>query len=149
MIAKAMEPLVFGDPGIGAMFDVVAKMVAEYGEENVYNFSIGNPSEPAPEEVKEAIKAILDEEPMKRIPATFLSSIEKILSTMMSMTRPSPSVTRKRYGIGLFASLKTTMVSIGLAKIFIAVSSHHNVIAVVDAAVDRRHRCIDKNAPDD
>ena len=67
MIAKAMEPLVFGDPGIGAMFDVVAKMVAEYGEENVYNFSIGNPSEPAPEEVKEAIKAILDEEPMKRI----------------------------------------------------------------------------------
>ena len=67
MIAKAMEPFVFGDPGIGAMFDVVAKMVAEYGEENVYNFSIGNPSEPAPEEVKEAIKAILDEEPMKRI----------------------------------------------------------------------------------
>ena len=32
MIAKAMEPFVFGDPGIGGMFDVVAKMVEEYGE---------------------------------------------------------------------------------------------------------------------
>ena len=59
MIAKAMEPFVFGDPGIGGMFDVVAKMVEEYGEENVYNFSIGNPNVPAPKALTEKLKELL------------------------------------------------------------------------------------------
>ena len=34
---------------------------AEIGKENVYDFSLGNPSVPAPAEVNEAIRALLDE----------------------------------------------------------------------------------------
>ena len=62
MIAKSMIPYVEGNSAIRAMFEEGARMAREFGAENVYDFSLGNPSVPAPEEVNRAIRDILDEE---------------------------------------------------------------------------------------
>ena len=62
MISKAMEPFLAGSSQIRAMFEEGKRMAKVYGAENVYDFSLGNPNVPAPEEVNEAIKAIVDEE---------------------------------------------------------------------------------------
>ena len=44
------------------MFEEGDKMRAEYGPENVYDFSLGNPDAPVPAEVKQSIIDILNEE---------------------------------------------------------------------------------------
>ena len=62
MTAKSMMPYVEGNSAIRAMFEEGARMAAQYGRENVYDFSLGNPSVPAPEEVNQAIRTILEEE---------------------------------------------------------------------------------------
>ena len=62
MTAKSMMPYVEGNSAIRAMFEEGARLAAEYGKENVYDFSLGNPSVPAPAEVNQAIKDILEEE---------------------------------------------------------------------------------------
>lgn len=62
MTAKSMMPYVQGNSAIRAMFEEGARLAAKYGRENVYDFSLGNPSVPAPEEVNQAIKDIIDEE---------------------------------------------------------------------------------------
>ena len=62
MTAKTMMPYVEGNSAIRAMFEEGARMAAEFGRENVYDFSLGNPSVPAPEEVNRAIHDILEEE---------------------------------------------------------------------------------------
>ena len=62
MTAKSMMPYVEGNSAIRAMFEEGARMAKEFGRENVYDFSLGNPSVPAPAEVNQAIRDILDEE---------------------------------------------------------------------------------------
>lgn len=62
MIAEKMKGFVQGSSVIRAMFEEGKKMAAIYGEENVYDFSLGNPNVPAPDCVKQAIQNILDEE---------------------------------------------------------------------------------------
>lgn len=62
MTAKNMMPYVRGNSAIRAMFEEGARLAEKYGRENVYDFSLGNPSVPAPEEVNLAIKEILDKE---------------------------------------------------------------------------------------
>lgn len=62
MIAKKMEKLVNGSSVIRAMFEEGKKMALEYGAENVYDFSLGNPSVLPPVQIKEAIQDILNEE---------------------------------------------------------------------------------------
>ena len=44
---------------IRELFEYAKKRKAEIGEQNVYDFSIGNPSVPAPEEVENALKEII------------------------------------------------------------------------------------------
>ena len=44
MIAKKMVKYVEGSSVIRAMFEEGKKMAAKYGAENVYDFSLGNPS---------------------------------------------------------------------------------------------------------
>ena len=44
------------------MFEEGQKLAAIHGQENVFDFSLGNPSVPAPEEVNQAIKDIIEEE---------------------------------------------------------------------------------------
>ena len=62
MISEKMKAYVAGSSAIRAMFEEGKKMAEKYGAENVYDFSLGNPSIPAPERVKEAIIEVLNEE---------------------------------------------------------------------------------------
>lgn len=62
MISEKMKAYVAGSSAIRAMFEEGKKMAEKYGAENVYDYSLGNPSIPAPERVKEAIIEVLNEE---------------------------------------------------------------------------------------
>lgn len=62
MIADRMQALVKGSSVIRAMFEEGKKLAAIHGAENVYDFSLGNPSVEPPQEIAEAIKDILDNE---------------------------------------------------------------------------------------
>ncbi|MCH3953733.1 MAG: pyridoxal phosphate-dependent aminotransferase [Eubacterium sp.] len=62
MIANSMIPLVQGNSAVRAMFEKGKQMAAIYGEENVYDFSLGNPNLYPPEAVKDSIIDILNTE---------------------------------------------------------------------------------------
>lgn len=62
MISEQMKQLVAGSSIIRAMFEEGKRLAAIYGKENVYDFSIGNPSVNPPHEVKEAILKIAGSE---------------------------------------------------------------------------------------
>lgn len=62
MISKKMEGLVKNSSIIRAMFEEGKKMAAIYGAENVYDFSLGNPSVEPPAQVKDAIIEVLNSE---------------------------------------------------------------------------------------
>ena len=62
MIAKKMVKYVEGSSVTRAMFEEGKKLAAKYGAENVYDFSLGNPSVEPPMDVKEAIIRILEED---------------------------------------------------------------------------------------
>lgn len=62
MIAKKMEKLVKGSSTIRAMFEEGKVMAKKYGAENVYDFSLGNPSVLPPTQIKESIEKIINEE---------------------------------------------------------------------------------------
>lgn len=61
MISEKMKNLVKNSSAIRAMFEEGKKMAAIYGKENVYDFSLGNPSVEPPKAVSDAIKAVPDE----------------------------------------------------------------------------------------
>lgn len=63
MIAERMVGLVNNNSVIREMFEEGKRLAGIYGAENVFDFSLGNPSVPAPEELNRAVKDILDEEP--------------------------------------------------------------------------------------
>ena len=62
MISEKMKGFVEGSSVIRAMFEEGKKMAEEFGAENVYDFSLGNPNVPAPSEVNEAIREVLEKE---------------------------------------------------------------------------------------
>lgn len=62
MIAEKMKNMVANSSAIRAMFEEGNRLAGIYGRENVYDFSLGNPNVPAPQEVKDAILEILQEE---------------------------------------------------------------------------------------
>ena len=62
VIAKRMEPLVTGSSIIRKLFEEGKEMAKKVGTENVYDYSLGNPSVPAPDAVKSSIIKILDTE---------------------------------------------------------------------------------------
>lgn len=62
MIANRMKAALQGSSAIRAMFEEGSQMAKQYGAENVYDFSLGNPNLPAPPEVKQAIFEILEQE---------------------------------------------------------------------------------------
>lgn len=65
MIADSMKGFVKNSSAIRAMFEEGKKMAQEYGAENVYDFSLGNPNVPAPAEVKKAIiKEVENDDPV-------------------------------------------------------------------------------------
>ena len=62
MISEKVISLVNNGSAIRAMFEEGANMAREFGKENVYDYSLGNPSVPAPKEVNESIiKEVQDE----------------------------------------------------------------------------------------
>ncbi|MCR5202082.1 MAG: pyridoxal phosphate-dependent aminotransferase [Lachnospiraceae bacterium] len=67
MIAKKMVKYVEGNSVIRAMFEEGKNMAVKYGAENVYDFSLGNPSVEPPVKVKETIKNVLDAEKPNKI----------------------------------------------------------------------------------
>ena len=62
MISKKMEHMVANSSAIRAMFEEGTRMAKEFGKENVYDFSLGNPNVPAPKAVKAAIAELLEVE---------------------------------------------------------------------------------------
>ncbi len=62
MISKKMAELVKNGSSIRAMFEEGKIMAEKYGKENVYDFSLGNPSVIPPESVKNAIFDIIKEQ---------------------------------------------------------------------------------------
>lgn len=60
MISEKMIKLAGGNSAIRAMFEEGNRLAALYGRENVYDFSLGNPNFPAPAEVNNAIKEVVD-----------------------------------------------------------------------------------------
>lgn len=63
MISEKMKMLVKNGSAIRAMFEDGKKMREQLGDENVFDFSLGNPSIEPPVSVKEAIFDILNNEP--------------------------------------------------------------------------------------
>ena len=62
MIAKKMVKYVEGSSVTRAMFEEGKKMAEKFGAENVYDFSLGNPSVEPPKAVSKAIKDVLEED---------------------------------------------------------------------------------------
>ena len=62
MISDKMKDLVKNNSVIREMFEEGKKLQKLYGKEYVFDFSLGNPSVPAPKKVKEAIIKILENE---------------------------------------------------------------------------------------
>lgn len=62
MISREMVAFVEGSSTIRAMFEEGKKLAEKFGAENVYDFSLGNPNVPAPQQVKDAIIDVLNEE---------------------------------------------------------------------------------------
>ena len=62
MISEKMIMLAGKNSAIRAMFEEGNRLAAEFGRENVYDFSLGNPNFPAPSHVKTAILDILENE---------------------------------------------------------------------------------------
>ena len=56
MISERMMPLLNNNSAIRTMFEKGKRLAEKYGKENVYDFSLGNPSVPAPEAVNEAME---------------------------------------------------------------------------------------------
>ena len=61
-ISERMYGLTQKNSAVREMFEEGKRLAAQYGRENVFDFSLGNPYFPAPEAVKTSIKEILDSE---------------------------------------------------------------------------------------
>lgn len=64
MINQHMYDFGAAPSAIRKLFAYGLERKAQIGEENVFDYSIGNPSVPAPDEVKQALIALLDEDPV-------------------------------------------------------------------------------------
>ena len=62
MIAEKMKGMVANSSAIRAMFEEGNRLASIYGQENVFDFSLGNPNVAAPQAVKRAILELLEEE---------------------------------------------------------------------------------------
>ncbi len=62
MISEKMVGLVKNSSVIRAMFEEGKRLAGIYGAENVYDFSLGNPSVEPPKEIKEALLQVISEE---------------------------------------------------------------------------------------
>ena len=61
MVSEKMRLNVENGSQVRAMFSAGKEMAAKYGEENVYDFSLGNPYTPVPAAFDQAVKDVIDE----------------------------------------------------------------------------------------
>lgn len=61
-IAEKMQKMVEGSSLIRKMFEEGAKLKAQYGADKVYDFSLGNPDVPPPQQFKKALKELVADE---------------------------------------------------------------------------------------
>ena len=66
VISRRMFPLLAGSSAIRKLFEEGKVLASKVGAENVYDYSLGNPSVPAPEGVQEAIIRTLQTRDPKR-----------------------------------------------------------------------------------
>ncbi len=59
-IAASITGMMAGSSWIRKMFEEGARLKAEHGAENVYDFSLGNPNQDPPEVFKKALKAVVE-----------------------------------------------------------------------------------------
>ena len=62
MLSKKIQTALAGSSAIRAMFVEGRELAAKVGEENVFDFSLGNPATPAPEKIKDTITELLETE---------------------------------------------------------------------------------------
>ena len=62
MISERMKPLVMNNSAIRTMFEEGNRLAKIYGRDKVFDFSLGNPSVPAPDCVREAIIDLVNNE---------------------------------------------------------------------------------------
>lgn len=62
MISEKMKYFVQNNSALRIMFEEGNRLRAKYGADKVYDFSLGNPNVPAPQEVKQAIIDVVNEE---------------------------------------------------------------------------------------
>lgn len=62
MISEKMKPFVQNNSAIRMMFEEGNRLKAKYGADKVFDFSLGNPSVPAPDCVRQAIIELVNEE---------------------------------------------------------------------------------------
>ena len=62
MVSDKMKELMKNNSVIRQMFEEGKKLVEIYGKENVFDFSLGNPSVPTPDKIASTIKNILETE---------------------------------------------------------------------------------------
>lgn len=62
MISEKMKKLLKGNSVIREMFEEGKRLKNIYGEENIFDFSLGNPNLPPPEEVKNSIIELVEKE---------------------------------------------------------------------------------------
>ena len=67
MISKRLRESLDSSICIRDIFEEGKKLAAIYGQENIFNFSIGNPSVEPPAIVNEAMKEVLDKEPALKL----------------------------------------------------------------------------------
>lgn len=84
MIAQKYKEMLNGKSVIRELFDYASKRVEEVGEENVFNFSLGNPSVPVCDEFTEALIEMLQkEDPIKLhgySPTLGIPAVKKIIA---------------------------------------------------------------------
>lgn len=61
MVSKKIEKALQGNSAIRAMFVEGKELKEKYGEDKVFDFSLGNPATPAPAALNQAIRSLLDE----------------------------------------------------------------------------------------
>ena len=103
MINQAMYALGDEPSAIRELFAYGMARKAEVGAENVFDYSIGNPSVPAPERVRETILALMEEDPVALhgyTPAAGDPAVKQVIADYLAERYGVPATPGNLYQIG-------------------------------------------------
>lgn len=142
MISEKMHALGTKRSCIRELFEYGIVKSAEIGHENVFDFSLGNPSVPAPKEIEDAIREILDTQtPVKIHSYTSASGDLEVRSTIAASIN-------LRYNAGCAASnlYMTCGAAAALASTFKALTINHTSEFIAIAPFFPEYRCFVEGA---